>query len=45
MKKLLKVSKPRLDELVLEARADSPRWKNPKAPGRKPPKLKKDNGG
>ncbi len=35
MTKLLRVTKVRLDELVLEARADSPRWKNPGAPGRK----------
>ena len=35
MKQLLKVPKARLDRLVEDAKADSPRAGNPNAPGRK----------
>jgi len=35
MRKLLKVSKTRVDELVREAKKTSPRANNPHAPGRK----------
>jgi hypothetical protein len=36
MRLLLSVSKAKLDRLVEDARADSPRMGNPNAPGRKP---------
>jgi hypothetical protein len=36
MRKLLKVSKPVLDEMVKKSKERSPRAGNPNAPGRKP---------
>ena len=41
MKKLLSVPKERVDELVREAKAASPRLDNPNAPCRKPTKRKR----
>ena len=40
MQKLIAVPKVRVDELVRQAREDSPRKGNPSAPGRKTPILK-----